>query len=59
MNKKLLTLLSATLLIQAQSIYAADLLGTWQAAQENDLQYRSGKIEQQIGNSKREQAGSL
>lgn len=59
MNKKLLTLLSASLLIQAQSIYAADLLGTWQAAQENDYQYRSGKIEQQIGNSKREQAGSL
>lgn len=59
MNKKLLTLLSASLLLQAQAIYAADLLSTWQAAQENDYQYRSGKIEQQIGNAKREQAGAL
>ena len=59
MNKKLLTVLSASLLLQTQAIYAADLLSTWQAAQENDHQYRSGKIEQQIGNAKREQAGAL
>lgn len=64
MNKnKIILSLSACLLgstfFAANHVYAADLMDVWKAAQENDHQYLSSKIEQQVGNQRRAQADSL
>jgi len=59
-KKPLLHALSLVLIGQiASPVFAADLLDVWKAAQENDHQYLSSKIEQQVGNQRRAQADSL
>lgn len=59
-KKPLLVSLGLLLIGQfATSIYAADLLDVWKAAQENDHQYLSSKIEQQVGQQRRAQADAL